>query len=53
MHAGGAETVNAAIYARYSTELQSADSIEDQFRGCTRLAERFSTDRQEAVPWHA
>ncbi len=30
----------AALYARYSTEKQSADSIEDQFRVCERLAER-------------
>lgn len=30
----------AALYARYSTENQSADSIEDQFRVCDRLAER-------------
>ena len=32
--------MKAAIYARYSTELQSADSIGDQFRVCERLAER-------------
>ncbi len=32
--------MKAAIYARYSTENQSADSIEDQFRVCVRLAER-------------
>jgi site-specific DNA recombinase len=32
--------MNAALYARYSTELQSADSIEDQFRVCQRLSER-------------
>ncbi len=32
--------MKAALYARYSTELQSADSIEDQFRVCERLAER-------------
>src|SRR6516164_2835166 len=30
----------AALYARYSTEQQSAASIEDQFRVCSRLAER-------------
>ena len=32
--------MKAAIYARYSTELQSADSIGDQFRVCERLAAR-------------
>ena len=32
--------MKAAIYARYSTENQSADSIDDQFRVCERLAER-------------
>jgi site-specific DNA recombinase len=32
--------MKAAVYARYSTENQSADSIEDQFRVCERLAER-------------
>jgi DNA invertase Pin-like site-specific DNA recombinase len=32
--------MRAALYARYSTELQSADSIEDQFRVCERLAAR-------------
>src|SRR5215469_2456849 len=32
--------MKAAIYARYSTENQSADSIEDQFRVCERLADR-------------
>ncbi|HUN76257.1 MAG TPA: recombinase family protein [Steroidobacteraceae bacterium] len=32
--------MKAALYARYSTELQSADSIEDQFRLCERIAER-------------
>lgn len=32
--------MKAAVYARYSTELQSADSIEDQFRVCERLAQR-------------
>lgn len=32
--------MKTAIYARYSTENQSADSIEDQFRVCERLAER-------------
>jgi site-specific DNA recombinase len=35
-----ASAVRGALYARYSTELQSADSIEDQFRVCQRLAER-------------
>jgi site-specific DNA recombinase len=30
--------VNAAIYARYSTEKQNDASIEDQVRGCERLA---------------
>src|SRR6185312_17356508 len=32
--------MNAALYARFSTEKQSGASIEDQFRVCTRLAER-------------
>ena len=32
--------MKAALYARYSIEAQSADSIEDQFRVCERLAER-------------
>ncbi len=32
--------MKAVLYARYSTENQSADSIEDQFRVCDRLAER-------------
>jgi len=32
--------MKAALYARYSTELQNADSIADQHRVCERLAER-------------
>jgi site-specific DNA recombinase len=32
--------MKAAIYARYSTQMQSAASIEDQFRLCGRLAVR-------------
>ena len=32
--------MRAALYARYSTELQSADSIQDQFRVIQRLAEQ-------------
>lgn len=32
--------MKAALYARYSTELQSADSIDDQFRVCERLAQK-------------
>jgi site-specific DNA recombinase len=32
--------MRACLYARYSTEKQSADSIEDQHRTCERLAER-------------
>ncbi len=32
--------MKAAIYARYSTEKQSKDSIEDQFRKCRERAER-------------
>jgi site-specific DNA recombinase len=32
--------MKAAIYARYSTELQRPESIEDQFRVCEKLAER-------------
>ena len=33
--------MRAAIYARYSTDRQSENSIEDQFRVCGRLAERY------------
>jgi site-specific DNA recombinase len=32
--------MKAVLYARYSTELQSADSIDDQFRVCERLAQK-------------
>ncbi|MBM4232158.1 MAG: recombinase family protein, partial [Gammaproteobacteria bacterium] len=32
--------MKTAIYARYSTNLQRAESIEDQFRVCERIAER-------------
>ena len=32
--------MKAAIYARFSTDLQRAESIEDQTRTCERLAER-------------
>ena len=32
--------MKAAIYARYSTDLQRQESVEDQFRVCERLAER-------------
>lgn len=32
--------MKAALYARFSTEKQSENSIEDQFRVCERLAER-------------
>ncbi len=32
--------LRAALYARYSTEKQSENSVEDQFRVCTRLCER-------------
>src|SRR6185437_8060393 len=32
--------MRAAIYARYSTDKQSENSIEDQYRVCERLAER-------------
>jgi site-specific DNA recombinase len=35
-----AQQPRAAVYARYSTEHQSAASIEDQFRVCDRLAKR-------------
>ncbi len=31
--------LRAAIYARYSTDMQSAASITDQIRICRRLAE--------------
>jgi DNA invertase Pin-like site-specific DNA recombinase len=30
--------MRAAIYARYSTDLQRKESIDDQFRACARLA---------------
>jgi hypothetical protein len=40
--------MKASIYARYSTEPQSADSIEDQFRVCERRAERRSRPVKEA-----
>jgi site-specific DNA recombinase len=32
--------MKAAIYARYSTDMQRKESIEDQFRVCEKLAER-------------
>ena len=32
--------IRAALYARYSSDLQSAASIEDQFRICRDHAER-------------
>lgn len=32
--------MKAAIYARFSTELQRKDSIDDQFRACERVAAR-------------
>lgn len=32
--------INAVIYARYSTDLQSASSIDDQERICRAYAER-------------
>ncbi len=32
--------LRAALYARYSTDKQSENSVEDQFRVCTRLCER-------------
>jgi site-specific DNA recombinase len=32
--------MRAALYARYSTDMQSAASIDDQLRVCARLAER-------------
>ena len=32
--------IRAALYARYSSDLQSAASIEDQFRVCRDHAER-------------
>jgi DNA invertase Pin-like site-specific DNA recombinase len=34
------QQLRAAVYARYSTEQQSAASIDDQFRVCDRIAER-------------
>ena len=33
-------TTRAALYARYSSDLQRQASIEDQFRVCPELAER-------------
>ena len=36
--------MKAAIYARFSTEKQSAASIDDQIRVCERLAERHGFD---------
>jgi site-specific DNA recombinase len=36
--------MRAAIYARYSTELQRMTSIEDQLRVCARLAERHGLE---------
>lgn len=32
--------MRATIYARFSTDKQSDSSIEDQYRNCTRYAER-------------
>lgn len=32
--------MRAALYARYSTDMQSEASVEDQFRVCVRVAER-------------
>jgi DNA invertase Pin-like site-specific DNA recombinase len=42
--------MRAAIYARYSTDLQSAASVEDQIRLCAERAERegWSVVRQDA-----
>jgi site-specific DNA recombinase len=34
------KVLRAGLYARYSTDLQSEASVEDQFRVCERLAER-------------
>lgn len=36
--------MKAAIYARYSTDLQSEASIDDQIRECTRLAASLGAD---------
>ena len=33
--------MRAALYARYSTDMQSPESIADQLRVCARLADRF------------
>ena len=42
-----------AIYARYSTDLQSARSIEDQLRVCMSRAERENWDVRESYCDHA
>lgn len=36
--------MRAAFYGRYSTDMQSEDSIEDQYRNCDRYAEREGWD---------
>lgn len=36
--------MKAAVYARYSTENQREQSVEDQFRECARLADRFAIE---------
>jgi site-specific DNA recombinase len=41
MRAGIPAAIRCALDARYSTEQQRAESIEDQFRVCERLAERL------------
>src|SRR5271166_1526045 len=38
------KVLRAAIYARYSTDKQSKESIEDQFHVCRQLAKRESFD---------
>ncbi len=48
--------MKAALYARYSSELQSGDSIADQIRVCERLAERhgfevFHRYSDAAISW--
>jgi site-specific DNA recombinase len=45
-------TLRAALYARYSTDKQSKDSAEDQFRVCRATAERekFKVVAQYADP---
>jgi len=42
--------MRAAIYARYSSDLQSETSIDDQVRLCREYAERHSTRLNRIKP---